>query len=141
MMNEYGKSDSSIVPGKSPNKVLGGTAETMEEREMAKGNLFERNAPGRRAGAVARQVRLSGYVGQQGGASSFSLEMPWRHHPRQEPYEVIPHVRIRAGGAGQLASLPRPIPYECPARSGTQRKTCFPRWDELKCFKPLKGSS
>ena len=57
------------------------------------------------------QVRLSGYVGQQGGVSSFSLEMPWRHHPRQEPYEVILHVRIRAGGAGQLASLPRPPPF------------------------------
>jgi RNA-directed DNA polymerase len=23
-----------------------------------------------------------------------------RHHPRQEPYAVIPHVRICAGGAG-----------------------------------------
>lgn len=31
-----------------------------------------------------------------------------RHYLRQEPYEVIPHVRICAGGAGQPAFLPRP---------------------------------
>src|SRR5688500_11942715 len=28
-------------------------------------------------------------------------------NPRQEPYEVIPHVRIRAGGRSQGRSLPR----------------------------------
>jgi hypothetical protein len=28
-------------------------------------------------------------------------------NPRQEPYEVIPHVRIRAGGRSQERSLPR----------------------------------
>ena len=27
---------------------------------------------------------------------------------RQEPYAVVPHVRICAGGAGELLSLPRP---------------------------------
>src|SRR5215468_3582753 len=32
----------------------------------------------------------------------------YRHDPRQEPDEVILHVRIRAGGAEQSASLPRP---------------------------------
>ena len=31
-------------------------------------------------------------------SSSFSSF--WRHYLRQEPYEVIPHVRICAGGAG-----------------------------------------
>ena len=29
-----------------------------------------------------------------------------RYYPRQEPYEVIPQVRICAGGTQQLASLP-----------------------------------
>jgi len=47
-------------------------------------------------------VRLSGY-----GKRTFSA--PSRHHLRQEPYEVIPQVRICAGGAGQPASLPRPF--------------------------------
>ena len=45
MMNEYGKSDSSIVPGKSPNKACGRAAEAMEGRGLAKGNSFRQNAP------------------------------------------------------------------------------------------------
>jgi RNA-directed DNA polymerase len=44
MMNEYGKSDSSIVPEKSPNKAGQPAAEAMEERELAKGNLSKQNA-------------------------------------------------------------------------------------------------
>ena len=32
-----------------------------------------------------------------------------RHDLRQEPYAVMPRVRICAGGAGQPASLPRPV--------------------------------
>jgi hypothetical protein len=44
MMNGYGKSDSSIVPEKLPNKVCKKTAEAMEERELAKGNTFRQNA-------------------------------------------------------------------------------------------------
>ena len=32
-----------------------------------------------------------------------------RHDLRQEPYAVVPHVRICAGGAGQPASLPQPL--------------------------------
>ncbi len=31
-----------------------------------------------------------------------------RHDLRQEPYAVVPHVRICAGGGGQPPSLPRP---------------------------------
>ena len=34
MMNEYGKSDSSIVPEKLSNKVCKKTAEVMEESEL-----------------------------------------------------------------------------------------------------------
>ena len=44
MMNEYGKSDSFIVPGKSPNNVSKETAEVMEGRGLAKGNSPKRNA-------------------------------------------------------------------------------------------------
>ena len=45
MMNEYGKSDSSIVPGKSSNKACGRAAEAMEGRGLVKGNSFRQNAP------------------------------------------------------------------------------------------------
>ena len=43
MMNEHGKSDSSVVPGKLPNKAEE-AAEAMEGRGLAKGNLIQRNA-------------------------------------------------------------------------------------------------
>ncbi len=42
MMNGYGKSDSPIVPEKSPNKAL--AAEGMEGRGLAKGNPLEHEA-------------------------------------------------------------------------------------------------
>ena len=41
--------------------------------------------------------------------SSLPFSASWRHYLRQEPYAVVPHVRICAGGAGQPASLPRPF--------------------------------
>ena len=44
MMNECGKSDNSIVPGKPPNKTCKRAAEAVEERELAKGKTFEQNA-------------------------------------------------------------------------------------------------
>src|SRR5687767_3310706 len=42
-------------------------------------------------------------------------------NPRQEPYEVIPHVRIRAGGRSQGRSLPRLTTMRSPvsSKSGT----------------------
>lgn len=43
MMNEHGKSDSPVVPGKWPNKAEL-AAEAMEGRGLAKGNLIQRNA-------------------------------------------------------------------------------------------------
>lgn len=44
-MNEHGKSDSSVVPVKSPNKTGEPVAEAAEGSGLAKGNLRERNAP------------------------------------------------------------------------------------------------
>ena len=43
-MNEHGKSDRPIVPGKSPNKTRTAAAEEMEGRGLAKGNLSQQNA-------------------------------------------------------------------------------------------------
>jgi RNA-directed DNA polymerase len=44
MTNGSGKSDSSTVPAKLPNKAEGPAAEAMEEKGLAKGNSPERNA-------------------------------------------------------------------------------------------------
>jgi len=43
MVNGRGKSDSVVVPEKSPNKAEGPAAEAMEERTLAEGNSPERN--------------------------------------------------------------------------------------------------
>ena len=98
MMNGHGKSDSSIVPRKSPNKAAGRAAEGMEGRELAKGNQLEQNAlrTQRRGIAYSALERVRQAVERVAS------------YLRQEPYEVVPHVRICAGGAGQPASLPRP---------------------------------
>src|SRR5436190_22543730 len=44
MTNGRGKSDSCVVPTKSPNKAGTAAAEAMEGRRLAKGNLLESNA-------------------------------------------------------------------------------------------------
>ena len=44
MMNGRGKSDSPVIPAKSPNKAEGPAAEATEGRGLAKGNSPERNA-------------------------------------------------------------------------------------------------
>ena len=46
MMNGHGKSDSSVVPQKSPNQAgLAAAAEEAEGRGLAKGNPRQQNAP------------------------------------------------------------------------------------------------
>src|SRR6266851_7227263 len=63
MMNGHGKSDSSVVPVKSPNKTGQPVAEEMEGRGLAKGNLPQQNAPrtqGRQgAPSALERVRLA----------------------------------------------------------------------------------
>jgi len=44
MMNGHGKSDSSVVPTKPPNKAALAVAEGLEGRGLAKGNSREQNA-------------------------------------------------------------------------------------------------
>ncbi len=53
MMNEHGKSDRPIVPGKSPNKAGQPAAEEMEGRGLAKGNLGQQTAIRTQSRAVA----------------------------------------------------------------------------------------
>lgn len=62
-MHGRGKSDSSIVPGKAPNKAEGPAAEVLEGRGLAKGNRLEQNAPrtqgrkGRGAPSALERIR------------------------------------------------------------------------------------
>ena len=44
-MYEHGKSDSPVVPAKSPNNAASAAAEAMEERGLAKENAAAKRAP------------------------------------------------------------------------------------------------
>jgi hypothetical protein len=116
MMDGCGKSDSPIVPGKSPNKAPQGAAEGMARasqrsaasqsskgRGLAKGNPLEQNAPRTQSRSSCapsalervRQAARREWVGSlKPCMSSLSLVAFWRYYLRQEPYEAIPHVRI-----------------------------------------------
>ena len=91
MMNEHGKSDRFIVPEKSPNQAPRVAWEEMEGRSLAKGNLHQQNTfrtPSREdVSSALERVRVRGWSRSN------------RLYLRQEPDEVIPQVRIRAGGA------------------------------------------
>ena len=52
-MNERGKSDSSVVPVKPPNKAASAAAEVVEGRGLAEGNTTSKTRPGHRAGPDA----------------------------------------------------------------------------------------
>ena len=90
MMNEHGKSDRPIVPGKSSNKARTSAAEEMEGRGLAKMKRL-----------IRRWLASGTYL------SSLSLAPFARYYLRQEPYGGNPLVRIRAGGTEQSVSLPR----------------------------------
>src|SRR5674476_129159 len=111
MMNGYGKSDSSVVPEKSPNKDWKQCAEGMEGRGLAKGNPLKCNVlrTQRRIGASSalERVRQAARKNKQqrftvypstANLPPLSFGALVRHDLRQEPYEVAPHVRICAGG-------------------------------------------
>ena len=94
MMHGHEKSDSVIVAGKPTNKAERSAAELVEPRTGTKGNAGQQST--RRT-----QSRVSVSQALERIRQSVAVT-----HPRWEPYAGKPHVRICAGGARQLASLP-----------------------------------
>ncbi len=91
MMHGREKSDSAIVAGKPTNKAASAVAESVERRAGPEGNVEPQST--HRA-----QNRITCIT----GAATRTVHAPsWvpRHYPREEPYVVIPLVRICAGGA------------------------------------------
>jgi hypothetical protein len=88
-MNERGKSDSPIVPGKLPNKGRGALrfAEEVEGRGLAEGNLFQQP-----------RFRTQSRTDLQNALRR--IRQAARHYPRQEPSAVVPHAGICPGGTG-----------------------------------------
>ena len=110
------ESDNGVVPMKQPNKSGKpqrgqAEAEAVEGSPLAKENAAQPNAgrttePGNRVQRV--ESRAPGGAERKAASCLLLRALVWRHHPRPEPYAVVPHVRICAGGEQQCSSLPRP---------------------------------
>src|SRR6516164_4754404 len=100
MMYGRGKSSPVIVAGKPANKAqpdLVTAAESVERRAGAKGTA---NQPARTGLSAGSRVVLA--LASIRRAARLDCQ-----YPRWEPYAGKLHVRVCAGGARQLASLPR----------------------------------
>src|SRR5215468_12706877 len=100
MMYRRGKSSPVIVAGKPANKAQPDSvtaAGSVERRAGAKGNA---NQPARTGLSAGSRVVLALASIRQ--AARLDCQ-----YPRWEPYAGKLHVRVCAGGARQLASLPR----------------------------------
>ena len=94
MMYGPEKSDFVVVAGKPTNKAERFAAELAEPRTGTKGNADQLSTCWNQS-----QARVSQALERIRQAVAVT-------HPRWEPYAGKPHVRICAGGARQLASLP-----------------------------------
>ena len=105
MMHGCGKSSPVIVAGKPANKAQPETvtaAESAERRTGAKGNADQ---PATNRTQCRARVAASGLA--LALASIRQAAMLDCQYPRREPYAGKLQVRVWAGGARQLASLPR----------------------------------
>jgi hypothetical protein len=95
MMHGHEKSRSAIVAVKPTNKAERPAAEPVERRAEAEGN----GRPAQHAPGTVPGTRAPG--------AGLHTAQHRRRYPRWEPYAGKLHVRVCAGGARQLASLPR----------------------------------
>jgi hypothetical protein len=113
MMYGHGKSRPVIVARKPANKAARSAtepsvkepaaAESVEPRAGAKGNAdWQSTRRTQRRVSVSQALERIRQVGAR---------LLCRLYPRWEPYAGKSHVRNCAGGARQLASLPRPVPF------------------------------
>jgi hypothetical protein len=103
MMHGRGKSSSVIVAGKPANKAQPKTvtaAESVEQRAGTKGNA---NQPA--TNRTQRRAHVASALASIRQAAMLDCQ-----YPRWEPYAGKLQVRVCAGGARQLASLPRQVP-------------------------------
>lgn len=146
MMYGYGKSDSSIVTEKLPNKASKTVADAMEEGNWPSGIRLRVTCPGRRAGAVCH-AHSTGYARQRLRIRRCILPNALsskRQNLRHEPNEVVPHVRICAGG-GRATGIPTAI-RDTQARqtfvfSAADYGTCMRRPSERRNRSPVHGQT
>ena len=102
-MHAVGESDSSIVPKKPANNDGPmASAELVEGRGLTKENAGQSLLDRTQRRIPRSRGRLGVRVAAQRDGVPFI-----RNHPRQEPYAVVPHVRICARGGPQGPALSR----------------------------------
>ena len=104
------ESDGLIVPKKRANKAgrrrRSPWREAGQPRATPQGTLRTGHSAGMRVVGPTKAYERSS------GAPRMWAIRAVRYDPRQEPYEVIPHVRICAGGRPKGRSLPRRLKSE-----------------------------
>ena len=98
MMHGHEKSDPAVVALKPANKAERSAAELVEPRAGTKGNVDQLSTR-RTSEPDKRDLGVGSHTATN-----------CRQYPRWEPYAGKPHVRICAGGARQLVSLPQSAP-------------------------------
>src|SRR5262245_51282205 len=111
MMHGHEKSDPAVVAGKPANKAERSAAELVEPRAGTKGNVDQLSTR-RTSEPDKRDLGVGSHTATN-----------CRQYPRWEPYAGKPHVRICAGGARQLVSLPQNGRQPAPTAD-----VSFPTW-------------
>jgi len=96
MMNEHGKSDRPIVPGKSPNKPEFRRRRRWREGVWPRGNLSQQNASGLRAGATRHG--WSRYDRRQKETRDVSHRSAAPHLTGSTP--AVAYSQLKGGGSG-----------------------------------------
>ncbi len=100
-MNAVGKSDGFVVPTTRVNNAATAAAKSVEGRRPPKGSMTELPPMFRTPRRAQHQLE---WHGRHDWCPCIALGS---FDPMEEPYEVVPHVRICAGGRRQRRSLPR----------------------------------
>jgi RNA-directed DNA polymerase len=94
MMNDHGKSDSSVVPGKPPNRAEEPAAEAVEGRVLAEGKLLGQNA--------------SRTLGREGAQSALERVRQAAQRERQQRFTALlvqPITAVLLAGASPAPAI------------------------------------
>jgi len=94
-MNAVGKSDDFVVPSTRANKTATAAAESVEERKSPKGSVVELPSMYR------TQRRISHHLERRDRHDRYRCSAARSFDLTEEPYDVVRHVRICAGGGQQ----------------------------------------
>ena len=117
-MNAVGESDDFVVLSTQVNKAATAVAESVEGRRSPKGSIVELSPMLRTQSRIEHQIGVA-------RQSRLVAEFPRSFDLTEEPYDVVRHVRICAGGGWQQPSLPRCIILSSGVQNSSFRVTAM----------------